>query len=522
MDRRAREAADFLARFDRLDTTRLAPAERVTRALLRRELAEAVEGNRFGQRAVLFTTYYGWHTGFANLPDSHPFREPADYEAYVARLAAFPRYNRGAIETTRAAVAGGFAQPCAPLADYEGAISGVTTGEPERSRFLEPFARRPASIDSAAWIALRGRALAAVRDSVYPAYAELLAFYRKEYAPRCRATASIASTPGGADYYAFRVRAETTTELTPEQVHQLGLREVARIGAEMDSVARGPGTPTAPRSSRGCATTRATTRARRRAALGRRGAGQADRRRAAALLRAAAAAALHRAADPGGAGADHDDRVLRARLARGGAAGHLPGQHDEARPAPALRAAGAHRARGRARPPPADRAAQELDLPPVRRYGVAFAAFTEGWGLYAERLGIEMGLYDTPEKEMGRLSYEMWRATRLVVDPGIHAKGWTREQAIAYMLAAHGAVARQHRGGGQPLHHLARPGDRLQGGRAAHPRAARARRTRLGARFDLRAFHDAVLEHGPVPLDVLEAQVERWIASQESGSASGR
>jgi uncharacterized protein (DUF885 family) len=101
MDRQAREAADFLARFERLDTTRLAPAERVTRALLRRELTEEVEGNRFGQRAVLFTTYHGWHTGFANLPDSHPFREPADYEAYVARLAAFPRYNRGAIETTR-------------------------------------------------------------------------------------------------------------------------------------------------------------------------------------------------------------------------------------------------------------------------------------------------------------------------------------------------------------------------------------------------------------------------------------
>jgi uncharacterized protein (DUF885 family) len=413
MDRQAREAADFLARFERLDTTRLAPAERVTRALLRRELTEAVEGNRFGQRAVLFTTYHGWHTGFANLPDSHPFREPADYEAYVARLAAFPRYNRGAIETTRTAVTGGFAQPCAPLADYEGAISGVTTGEPERSRFLEPFARRPASIDSAAWIALRGRALAAVRDSVYPAYAALLAFYRKEYAPRCRATASIASTPRGADYYAFRVRAETTTELTPEQVHQLGLREVARIGAEMDSVAAQ--------------------------------AGHADRAAFVARLR--------------------DDPRYYART-----------------PDELLSAA----------------------------------------AVLAERLGIEMGLYDTPEKQMGRLSYEMWRATRLVVDPGIHAKGWTREQAIAYMMQ-HTALSRANIEA-EVNRYITWPGQATAykvGELRIRELRERAER-RLGARFTLRAFHDAVLEHGPVPLEVLEAQVERWIASQERTSTSAR
>ena len=523
MDRRAREAADFLARFDRLDTTRLAPAERVTRALLRRELAEQVEGNRFGQRAVLFTTYSGWHTGFANLPDSHPFREPADYEAYVARLAAFPRYNRGAIETTRTAVAGGFAQPCAPFADYEGAISGVTAGEPERSRFLEPFARRPASIDSAGWLALRGRALAMVRDSVYPAYAELLAFYRKEYAPRCRATASIASTPGGADYYAFRVRAETTTDLTPEQVHQLGLREVARIGAAMDSVA---------------------TRA-----------GHADRAAFVARLRAdpryyartpdellSAAAVLAKRID--GELPRYFGRLPRqpytvrpipaaqapitttAYYERGSLEGARPGIYRvnttklDQRPLYELPALTAHEA------VPGHHLqvalSQELDLPPVRRYGVSFAAFTEGWGLYAERLGIEMGLYDTPEKEMGRLSYEMWRATRLVVDPGIHAKGWTREQAIAYMMQ-HTALSRANIEA-EVNRYITWPGQATAykvGELRIRELRERAER-RLGARFTLRAFHDAVLEHGPVPLEVLEAQVERWIASQEGASTGGR
>jgi uncharacterized protein (DUF885 family) len=165
---------------------------------------------------------------------------------------------------------------------------------------------------------------------------------------------------------------------------------------------------------------------------------------------------------------------------------------------------------------------QELDLPPVRRYGVAFAAFTEGWGLYAERLGIEMGLYDTPEKQMGRLSYEMWRATRLVVDPGIHAKGWTRDQAIAYMMQ-HTALSRANIEA-EVNRYITWPGQATAykvGELRIRELRERAER-RLGARFTLRAFHDAVLEHGPVPLEVLEAQVERWIASQESGSASGR
>src|SRR4051812_29869297 len=188
MDRRARDEARFLSRANGIDTADLTPTERVTRAILRRDLAESIEGNRFGQRAILFTTYYGWHTGFADLGVTHPFRDRADYEAYVARLAAYPRYNRGAIETTRAALAGGFAQPCAPFVGYERTISGVMDSTPDKSRFLEPFARRPSFIPDSDWTTLRQPAVAAVRDSVYPAYAALLDFYRTDYAPHCRST----------------------------------------------------------------------------------------------------------------------------------------------------------------------------------------------------------------------------------------------------------------------------------------------------------------------------------------------
>jgi uncharacterized protein (DUF885 family) len=523
MDRRARESAAFLARADAIDTTGLVPAERVTRAILRRDLAETIEGNRFGQRAVLFTTYYGWHSGFADLGVNHPFRDRTDYEAYVARLAVFPRYNRGAIETTRAALAGGFAQPCAPFAGYERTISGVMDSVPDRSRFLEPFARRPSFIAESDWGALRARAVAAVRDSVYPAYAALLDFYRTEYAPRCRATSGISATPNGAAYYAFRVRSETTTGLSPEEIHQLGLREVARIGAEMDSVARR--------------------------------AGYADRKAFVAHLRSDPRY-YPKGADELLAAASVLTKRIDGEMPK--YFGHLPRLPYTVKPIPDATASGttaAYYGRGSlegGRPGiywvntskldqrpyyelpsltlhesvPGHHQqiaiAQELDLPPFRRYGVSFAAFTEGWALYAERLGIEMGLYDTPEKEMGRLSYEMWRACRLVVDPGIHVKGWTREQAIDYMLAQT-ALSRGNVEA-EVNRYITWPGQATA--YKVGELRIRALRTeaeqRLGARFDIRGFHDAVLENGPVPLDVMEAQVRRWITERERSSTTTR
>ena len=519
MDRRAREAEGFLTRADNLDTIALTPTDRVTLAILRRDLSERIEGNRFGQRAVLFTTYSGWQSWFADLAEHHPFRDRADFDAYVARLDAFPVYNRAAIATVRAGVAGGFAQPCAPFAGFERTISGVMDSLAERSRFLLPFARRPASIDEAAWAAVRARAVAAVRDSVYPAYASLLQFYRAEYAPRCRAVAGVSSTPDGAAYYAYRVRTQTTTGITPEEVHQLGLREVARIGAAMDSLA---------------------VRA-----------GYADRKAFVARLRSdpkyypKSAEELLAAASVLTKRIDGEMPTLFGRLPRlpytvkpipdaiapgtttayygrgsleGGRAGvyWVNTSKLDQRPFYELPALTLHESVPGHHQQIA--IAQELDLPAFRRYGVAFAAFTEGWGLYAERLGIEMGLYDTPEKEMGRLSYEMWRACRLVVDPGIHAKGWTRDQAIAYMMAET-ALSRSNIEA-EVNRYISWPGQataykvgelRIRGLRE------RAER-RLGARFDLRAFHDVVLENGPVPLDVLEAQVERWIAAREAGA----
>lgn len=521
MDRRAAEAAAFVARLDRLDTLALAPEDRVTRLVLRRTLAEQVEGNRFGQRAVLFTTYYGWHTGFADLGEQHPLRTRDDYEAYVARLADYPRYNRGALATTRAALAGGHAQPCGPLAGYDATIAGAIAPAPEASRWMTPFTRRrPSFLSDAEWAALRDRALGAVRDSVYPAYREWLAVYRAEYAPRCRTVDGVSSTPDGAAYYAHRVRAETTTELTPQQVHELGLREVARIAAAMDSLARR--------------------------------AGFADRAAFVAKLRTdsqyyartpdqllAAASVLSKRIDgemPKLFGRlprlPYTVRPVPAAIApgtttayyeRGSLEGATPGVYRvntsklDQRPLYELPSLTAHEAVPGHHQQIA--VAQELDLPAVRRYGTAFAAFTEGWALYAETLGEQMGLYDTPETAMGRLSYDMWRAVRLVVDPGIHALGWSRERAIDYMLA-NTALSRANVEA-EVNRYVTWPGQATAykvGELRIRELRARAER-RLGARFDQRAFHDAVLGNGPVPLDVLEGEIERWIAARERTAA---
>lgn len=515
MDRRAREAAAFLERAERLDTARLAPGERVTLAIVAHDLRTKVEGNRFGQRAVLFTTYAGWHTGFADLGVRHPFRELADYEAYVARLEAYPAYNRGGIATTRVALAGGHAQPCAPFAGYEKTIAGAVAGEPAASRWMEPFSRRPGAVDERRWGRLRERAERAVRDSVFPAYAGLLAFYRTEYAPKCRRDAGVSTTPDGAAYYAFRVREETTTDLTPDSVHRIGLAEVARIAAAMDSVAKA--------------------------------AGYADRRAYVEHLRtdpryyARTPEELLAAASTLAKRIDGEMPKLFGRLPR------LP---YTVRPIPAATAEGtttAYYGRGSLEGGRAGTywvntskldqrplfelpaltiheavpghhhqisLAQELDLPPFRRHALGIAAFTEGWGLYTEELGDAMGLYDTPATRMGRLSYDMWRACRLVVDPGIHALGWSRERAIEYMLE-HTALSRANVEA-EVNRYVTWPGQATAykvGELRIRELRDRAER-RLGERFDLRRFHDAVLEHGPVPLDVLEAQVERWIESR--------
>jgi uncharacterized protein (DUF885 family) len=517
-DRRAREAGAFLARLEAIPESALSPDDRVNRAILRRMLSEMVEFNRFPQRMMLFTTYAGWHQSFAGLADNLPFRTRADYESYLARLEQYPKMNDAALDITARAVREGHALPCSVLGNSDRGIAGVISEDPDKSRFFEPFTRaRPADASAEQWSVLQARARRVIADVLNPAYAKHLAFYRTQYVPHCAKVDSISAQPGGRDYYAFRVRQETTTKLTPDEIHAIGLRESARIRAEMDRVAAGAGFPSREAFIRDLRTNPKYFVTSPEALL-----------KETALVNKTVDGKM-----PGFFGrlprlpygirpipAETAEGTTTAYYSPGSPASGIAGTYYvntsklDQRPLWEIPALSLHESV----PGHHNQIAlqQELDLAPFRRNFTAFTAFTEGWGLYAESLGEEMGLYDTPAKKMGQLSYQAWRAARLVVDTGIHAKGWTKAQAVRFMrentaLTDANIDAEVNR-------YISWPGQAL--GYKIGEMKIRELRTRaeqaLGPKFDIRRFHDAVLAQGSVPLDVLEAQIDSWIAAEKA------
>ena len=517
-DRQAAQAQAFLDRLKAIPDARLSPEERINKAILSRLLAEQAEGNRYGQRQMLFTTYYGWHQGFAGMGENLPFRTKADYDNYLKRLAQYPAYNQEAMRITRKAVAEGFVQPCDAMQGFEKTIIGVVTEDPAKSRFYAPFTgARPADASAAEWAALQARAKTLITGTLNPEYRRFHDYYVKDYAPNCRRTVGASAMPRGAEWYALQARINTTTDQTPEQIHQLGLKEVARIRAEMEAVAKQAGFAT------------------REAFIQELRTNPKYYAKTPEELLAAAALQAKRIDGmlpqyfgrlprlPYGVKAipaETAEGTTTAYASPGSLISGIASQYYvntsklDQRPLWELAALTPHEAA------PGHLfqlgLQQELELPPFRKYQASFTAYVEGWALYTERLGIEMGLYDTPEKQMGRLSYEMWRASRLVVDTGLHAKGWTKAQAVAFMtdntaLSAANIDAEVNR-------YISWPGQALgykMGELKIRELRARAEQE-LGPKFDLRRFHDALLGQGAVPLDVLETQIDGWIAGEKA------
>jgi uncharacterized protein (DUF885 family) len=516
-DRRADDARRFLARLKAIPDTALQPDARTNKAILARLLSEQIEASGFGQRMMLFTTYDSFFQDFAGIGERIPFDRLQDYQAYLDRIAAFPKLSNEAMAITRQALAGEFIQPCVALGGFEGTITGAVAGPPEQTRFFAPFARtRPSAIPEAQWEGLKARAVATIRDIITPEYQKFAAFYLSDYKPKCRTTVGASAMPGGPAFYAAQVRRHTTTDLTPDAIHQIGLSEVARIGARMDGVAKAAGYPT------------------RAAMVAEIRSNPKYYAKTPEELMAAAArtAKLIDGMLPRYFGKlprlpyglkqipkETAETTTTAYYSPGSPQAGLAGNYYvntsklDQRPLFELPALTAHEAV----PGHHNQIAlqQELDLPEFRKHIVGFTAYVEGWGLYSEFLGEEMGLYDTPEKMMGRLSYEMWRACRLVVDTGMHAKGWGKDQALAYMrentaLTDANIEAEVNR-------YISWPGQALGyklGEIKIRELRARAEKT-LGAKFDLRRFHDAVLGQGPVPLDTLEVQIDGWIAGEK-------
>lgn len=518
MDRFAKASADYLARLKAIPEAQLNPADRIEYGILKRTLEGTVEGNGYGQRTMNFSTYSGWHQNFAGMADNLPFRNAADYRSYIVRLGQYGRVNDEAIAVANAAIKGRYTLPCEILPGYEKGISGLIVADPRQSRYFQPFTRtRPGAISEADWSALQSDAASAISNVIYPALNKHLDWFAKSYKPACAKSPGVSAQPGGMAYYNFRIRQETTTNLDADQIHDLGLKEVARIRAEMVEVAKKAGY-----ESREAFIQHLRTDPRYYA------------KTPEELMEKVAR--VNKIIDGKMPGLFHrlprlpyGIREIPAEIAEGtttafyspgspaiGVAGfyYVNTSKLDQRPFWEIPALSVHEAV----PGHHHQIAlqQELDLSDFRKNGAFFTAFTEGWGLYSERLGIEMGLYDTPAKDMGRLSYEMWRACRLVVDTGIHAKGWSKAQAIAFMrdnsaLTDANIEAEVNR-------YISWPGQAL----AYKIGELKIRELRdlaskeLGAKFDLAAFHDTVLGQGSVPLDVLETMVKDWLAAEKA------
>jgi len=517
-DSRVEKAKLWLAQLDTIDTAALSEDDKTNYGILHRTLAEQIEANSYGQRTINFTNRVGWHQNFASMQNNLPFRNAQDYQTYINRLKQYARVNEQSIAVANKALAGGYVQPCVSMVGYETSISGLVTDKPEESRFYQPFLRkRPEAIDQATFDKLAAEAAGTITSVINPAVEKHLDWYVKDYAPNCAKAPGISAQPGGAKYYDFRIRQMTTTDKTADEIHNIGLSEVARIRAEMVDVAREAGYDTREAFIEHLRTDpqyyaktpeelmEKVTRVNK-------------------IIDGKMPSIIGKLAR-----LPYGIKEIPAETAEGTTTAYYnPGSPDvgiagfyyvntsklDQRPFWEIPALSVHEAV----PGHHQQIAlqQELDMPDFRKHGAFFTAFVEGWGLYSERLGIEMDLYDTPAKNMGRLSYEMWRACRLVVDTGIHSKGWSKQRAIDFMtdntaLSTANIEAEVNRYISWSGQALAYKMGELK------IRELRAKATsELGDKFDLREFHDVVLGQGAVPLDMLEAQVNRWIKAKKA------
>jgi uncharacterized protein (DUF885 family) len=521
--RRNAQDRTFQQRLEAIDRNALSPTNQVNYDILARQLREDIAEFQFQSHLTPISNRSGFHIEFPELRRDVPLVTVRDFENYIARLRAFDAYAAGYIELLRAGIAAERTLPAVILRGYEPTIETHIVDDPKRSLLYEPLVDLPPTVPESEHERLRDAAQAAIRSGVVAGYRRFRDFMRDEYVPSARGSIGASALPDGRDFYRHRVRKYTTLDITPEEVHKTGLAEVARIRAEMQEIMRQvefdgdfaefveylrnepkfyAETPEGLMKEAALILKRIDGKLPE--LFGRLPRMPYGLREIPAYIAPRTTSAYYQ--PPTGDG-------TRAGFY------NLNTFNLKSRPLYALESLSLHEA------VPGHHLQialqQELeDLPNFRRFGGA-TAFVEGWALYAERLGLECGFYTDPYSDFGRLSMEMWRACRLVVDTGMHYLGWTREQAIEFMAAnsaesIHNIEAEIDRYIGWPGQALAYKIGELK------IRELRARaEAELGEKFDVRAFHDAVLGGGSVPLDVLEQQIEAWIAEVQGSVASG-
>jgi uncharacterized protein (DUF885 family) len=505
--RRAAYWTQVSRRLDGVAEAKLSPAARIDFQVYRNQIATLLDEERFrewekpvnGDSAFWSDLQYAARGSFA--------RGEPDYRAYLSQLADQPRYIDAQIANMRAGLARGFTPPKVVMTGRDRPVAAVAEAQPTATVYYEPFAKLPANLPEATRRDLQVQAERVIAEAVIPAHRRLLRFLRTSYLPGLTEALAAEAYPNGPAYYRSRIRAFTTLDLSPTQVHAIGLSEVAKIRAEMEVIRRE--VKFAGDLSAFLAFLRTDPRFYAKTPD--------------ALLKEAAW--LAKRFD--GMAPRWFGRLPRGRFAirpvpddiapfytagRGGAGVYLVNTYDlPARPLFQLPALTLHES--------APGHSFQISLSAENRDLVAFrrnsyiSAYGEGWALYTERLGDEMGFYRDPYERFGMLSYQMWRAARLVIDTGLHAKGWTRDRALAFFRDNTALSEREITT--EVDRYIGWPGQALSYylGQLAIQRARAKAENALGPKFDVRAFHDAVLALGSVPLPVLETEIDRFIAA---------
>lgn len=494
----------------------LTAAERIDADVLAEQVRAFVAG--LEAKGYLFSVS-GDSSFFSDLPQiprQHLFRDAADYEKYLRRLRDVPRYFEENLQLLRDGLKIGFTTPQVILKGRDKAAQvHAEVKDARKSAFYAPFLSIPASIPPPDAARLRAEAEAAIREAVIPAYQQVAVFLAGTYLPGARTTIAASDLPNGRAYYRAQIREYVTKDVPPEDLHALGLREVARIRAEMETVKQQAGfkgeLPAFLQHLRSAPEFYARTPEEllmRASFVAKRIDGMLPHFFGLLPRLPYRVEAVPDAIAPFYTGG----RYVPAAEGSGEPGTYWVNTYQlKSRPLYVLPALTLHEA------VPGHHlqialAAEQADHPAFRRHAY-FSVFGEGWGLYSEKLGEEMGIYATPYERFGRLTYEMWRACRLVVDTGIHALGWPREKALQFMKE--NTALSEHEIETEVDRYIGWPGQALSykvGELAIRELRARAEK-QLGPRFDLRKFHDAVLALGSVPLPVLEREIGAAIAA---------
>ena len=504
-----------LQRLQAIDRAGLDVADRINYDMLARELRDDVADYEFGDWRLPINADSGFHTSFAELPRYSTLLTTRDYRSYIARLRAFPAYVAQQVANMREGLRTGFTLPRVVLEGYDVGIRMHVVDDPERSVFYAPLRAFPPGVPETDRPALLAEARAGVMDGAVAGYRAFLDFMVNEYIPKTRTTIAAADLPRGREYYAHRVRHFTTLDITPEKVHEIGLAEVARIRAEMQEVMRQAGFTGDFPAFLQLLRTDPRFYAKTPEELLKQASYIAKRMDAKLPSLFGRLPRLPYGVEP--VPAHLAPKYTGGRYVPAPVGGTRAGTYWvntyalESRPLYVLEALTLHEA------VPGHHLQialqQEMEgVPPFRRVA-GVGAFVEGWGLYSEHLGIEAGFYQDPYSNFGRLTYEMWRACRLVVDTGMHALGWSREKALDFM-AANTALS-LHEVRTETDRYISWPGQALayKMGEIKIRELRGMAEKEMGPRFDVRAFHDAVLANGPVPLPVLEEQIRAYVTA---------